>query len=122
MRWTKDQMLEYMAKRAKFYDQPDTPDPGRESKLQSRIMNHCRQNGWKVFHDRSRGKNEPGWPDLFIFLPEGRTVLVELKAGNKKLRKEQKDLRRVLTWLGHTVHVVRAFKTFLRIVENEKDY
>lgn len=97
-----------------------TPDEGPESQLQKKIMEHCRKHGWPVFHDRSRRRNQPGWPDLFMFLPEGGVVLMELKAGNKKLRKEQKELRRVLNWLGHNVYIVRSFKRFLEVVECQK--
>ena len=78
-------------------------------------MKYCRDHGLPVFHDRSRRQNQPGWPDLFVFA-ENRVVMVELKAADGKLRKEQKHLRQVLSWLGHTVHVCRSYAGFVRIM------
>jgi len=59
-----------------------------------------------------------GFPDLFVFA-DHRVVLVELKAANGKLRKEQQELRRVLSWLGHTVHVCRSYAGFVRIIQGD---
>ena len=94
----------------------DKPDPGPESELQKKCLNYCREHGFPVFHDYSREINNPGWPDLFVFADKGRVVLVELKSGKAKLRKEQDQLRRVLNWLGHTVHIVRSYRGFLKAV------
>ena len=88
------------------------------------MSRHCNTNAWiiagthgfPVFHDWSKKKNQPGWPDLFIFT-ENRVVLVELKAADGKLRKEQRDLKQNLSWLGHTVYVVRSYAGFIRVME-----
>jgi len=118
MRWTEEQLNEYLAhsKATAMRSLADeTPDIGKESNLQSKCEQYCRERGWPVFHDRSRKKNHPGWPDLFIFQPN-RVILVELKSASGKLRIEQRELRKVLHWLGHTIHVVRSFAGFIKVV------
>ncbi len=121
MNWTEAQLAEYRAKqkqRPAPLDDDGKPDEGRESKLQAKCMKYCRDHGFPVFHDRSRRVNSPGFPDLFIFA-ENRVVLVELKAADGKLRKEQKHLRQVLSWLGHTVHICRSYAGFVRVMVGE---
>jgi len=117
MNWTKEQIVEYMARRKIQGNTLSTeiPDQGPESRLQANCLKYCKEHGWPVYHDWSRKKNQAGWPDLFVFLPEGRMVLIERKAAGGKLRTEQQRLKRTLAWLGHTVHVVRSFKKFLEV-------
>ena len=124
MNWTQEQLEEYKAKQPQLFNDQhihwkdavtDEPDPGPESDLQNRILNWCRQKGYPVWHDWSRNTNQAGWPDLTIYMPEGKILLIELKSGNKKLRKEQQELRKMLAWLNHNVHVVRSFKHFMEI-------
>ena len=99
---------------------PDTPDPGRESHLLSRCMLLCRNKpDVEAFHDRSRKKNEPGWKDMFIFLPKTHILLVELKVGAGKLSSEQKELRQKLGLLGHPVYVGRSYEWFKELLERK---
>lgn len=117
VRWKEEQFKEYMTKRNALRDDPleEKPDPGMESELQTKCLRYCKEHGFPVFHDYSRKKNPAGWADLFIFA-ENRVVLVELKSASGKLRKEQQELRRVLAWLGHKVHVVRSYVGFVRVM------
>lgn len=119
MNWTEDQLTAYMAQR-QANRQPngsvDTPDAGPESRLQARCLQYCRERGWPVWHDWSRKRNNPGWPDLIVFQPDGVVKLVELKAAGGKLRKEQEFLRRQFMFLGHTIDVVRSFRRFVEVV------
>jgi hypothetical protein len=120
MRFSQEQYEEYMSRvRPQQPDAPEVPDPGPEALLQAKCMKYCREHGYPFFHDRSRGCNNAGFPDLFIFL-ENRVVLIELKAANGKLRKKQQDLRRTLSWLGHTVHVCRSYSGFIKIIHGEE--
>ncbi len=133
MNWTEAQYLEHMAKVSVQMGQirfaqggrlsacDDSPaDPGLENDLQRKCLRYCEEKGWPAWHDWSRKKNQPGWPDLIIFQPEGRISLIELKSSSGKLQKEQKELRLILNWLKHTVHVVRSYKRFLEIVGGVK--
>ena len=125
MSWTEDQLAAYMAKRQADLRRgrghtpavDDVPDPGLESSLQDRCLKYCEERGWPVWHDWSKKRNTPGWPDLFVFKPEGELVLIELKAGTRQLRKEQDELRRQLMFLGHVVHIVRSRKRFIEVLE-----
>jgi len=121
MNWTKKDIDELRGRRAawKDADAEDTPDPGLESGLQQKVLDYCKENGWPCFHDRSRKKNEPGWPDNFIFLPGGKIVLIELKSESGTFRKEQKEKRLILEYLGHHVFQARSFKRVVEIIQRE---
>jgi len=120
VRWTEDQLVEYRAKNAPLYaESPDTPDPGLESGLQQKVLEYCKEHGWPCFHDRSRKKNEPGWADNFIFLPKRLVVLIELKSETGTLRKEQKEKRLTLEFLGHHVYQARSFRRVVEIIQRE---
>jgi hypothetical protein len=95
---------------------PDECDPGPESELQERIEKWCKENGFPFFHDRSRNKNEPGFPDLVIALRDGRTLWIELKSKDGRLKKDQEKWRLQLMALGHEHHVIRSFKRFMEVV------
>ena len=131
MRWTKEQYEEYTERISQTKlrqegnlfqgdDAKDYPaDKGPESGLQAKVINYCKEQGWPIFHDRSKKVNEPGWADNFIFLPKGKMVLIELKSSSGKLRKEQIELRLALKWLDHEVHVAKSFKAVMAILHSE---
>lgn len=124
MNFTKEWALEQVEKRKAergydwFRDQ-EIPDPGLESELQRKVLNLGKENGWAIFHDRSRKMNDPGWGDNFIFLPDHKIVLIELKSETGRLSKEQKDLRLILNYLGHPVYMARSYKRVLEIINEE---
>ena len=95
---------------------PDTPDPGRESKLLNKCLKYCKERGYPTWHDRSRGKNQPGWPDLIIFMHNGKTILIELKSARGAFRTQQQLLARQFMYLGHKYHKLKSFKRFVEIV------
>lgn len=119
MNWTPEELQACMMR----FDKPTTEheaDPGPESVLQKKVMEWCRQRGYPVFHDNSRKKNLAGWPDLTIIMEDRRVLFVELKAEGGKLRKEQRHLKQIFSWLKHEIHVVRSFKKFLEVVGSVK--
>lgn len=125
-RWTPTQYEEYLRTRSTFQGNQDPwkllsmkADDGKESRLQSRCEAWLKQKGYPYFHDRSRGKNQPGMLDLICFLPEGRTVIIELKAKGGRLSKEQLQTMRMLKYLKHEVYEVRSWKAFMGVMENE---
>ena len=75
-RWTPEQLAEYMTRRQTKVDE-DIPDAGLEVDLQTKCLKYCDDNGWPAWHDWSRKKNKPGWPDLIIFMDESRVELME---------------------------------------------
>ena len=128
MRWTQEQLDEYQARQngyiplsshSRIQESKSKADEEPEHKLQAKIEKYCRDHGWYFFHDRSRGDNRPGHPDLVIALA-GRTLWLELKSRNGRLRPEQQKVILQLLALGHEVHELKSFKRFLEIV-NRKD-
>ncbi len=125
MRWTSEQLAAYRERTKPKYI-PAEPDieylnaaDEPESSLQRAIEIWCEESGLPYFHDRSRGKNAAGFPDLVIALRSGRTLWLELKSRDGRLRKEQEKWRLQLMALGHEHHVVRSFKQFLVIFRKE---
>ena len=91
-------------------------DSGKESKLQSKIIKWANDKGYPVFHDRSRKKNIPGWPDITLCLPKGITLFLELKSAKGVLRKEQSEIRAQMIYLKHYHYVVKSYKQFQEII------
>jgi len=125
-RWTQEQlkeyMVDYMANRrypgdtlAKEHAQPDL---GPESKLQAKIQKWAKDKGFPVFHDRSRKKNVPGWPDITLCLPKGVVLYLELKSARGVLQAEQKQIRQQMIYLKHNYYVVKSYKQFQEIIWN----
>ena len=101
-------------------EEREIPDPGPESDLQGKAEEWLNERGYPFIHDRSRGKNKRGnILDLHIYLPEGRHVVIELKAKGKTMTDEQKDTYRKILFLGHEIYEVRSFKKFLEIMEGK---
>ena len=102
----------------------DMPDDGKESLLLSKIVAHCNSWGWRCLplwtSKKAKGFLLPGWPDLTICMPKGRTVFIELKSKDGRLRKEQADLQIQMMALGQEYYVIRSFKRFLEIVEGNE--
>lgn len=90
-------------------------DPGPESDLQTKIENWCEEHALPYFHDRSRGKNDPGFVDLVIAFPKGVTLWAENKSKGGRLSDDQKTWQRALLFLGHKWVEIRSFKQFLSI-------
>jgi len=122
MRWTKDDLTMYLAQRQKQVAVKDDPDQGPEKVIQVKCQKYCKTNGWPCFHDYSKKSNTPGWPDMMIFMDNGRVELIELKAAGGELRTEQQALHRQLMFLGHKVHVVKSYKRFIQIMKGGDEY
>jgi hypothetical protein len=98
----------------------EIPDPGLENVLQRKCEDWLNARGFPFLHDRSKRVNPAGmFLDLHIYLPEGRHVVIELKAkdGRNRVEKEQVETYRKLMFLGHEIYIVRSFKRFMQIME-----
>jgi hypothetical protein len=115
VRWSQDQLDAYNAKSIP-QGRYEIPDQGPEWKLQSKIEKYLKENGLYGIHDRSRGANKAGQPDLVIALHEGRTVWIEIKGAKGRMSRDQILTRKMLLSLGHEFYEVRSFKSFLNIV------
>lgn len=125
MRWSPEQLREYQARQdaRSAKTKPNLPpvvDDQPERVLQNRVEAYCQENALYAFHDRSRGKNTPGHPDLIIAMPGGRTLWLELKSKTGRLSSDQARVRLMLMALGHEWHEVRSYRQFLALLQ-ERD-
>lgn len=131
MRWSEEDLHEFQQRQVKNNAARITHNPfssikttsamseadeGSESKLQAKIEGYCKERGFYFFHDRSRGCNVPGHPDLVVALHGGRVLWLELKAKSGRLTEDQKRVRLMLMALGHEFHELRSFKAFLSVL------
>lgn len=94
----------------------DKADEGRESKLQTKIMNWANDKGYPLFHDYSWKRNKAGWPDVTLCLPKAITLYCELKSAKGVMKEEQAKIRQQMVFLGHHHFIVKSYKQFLTIV------
>lgn len=89
-----------------------------EIKLHEQIFAECRRRGWIAFHGAmsERTHRTLGEPDFVILADAGRTLLVEVKSRDGKLRPEQAAIHAWAAKLGHQVHVVRSLEEFTEIL------
>lgn len=92
----------------------------RESNLHKKIIDHCNAQHprWKFYHCRTDRKStvEVGAADFVIFLPNGKTIVMEIKNKTGKLSTEQQGWIKEMSMLDHTVFVCRSMDDFLNIV------
>ena len=88
-----------------------------ESKLQTRAVGYARSLGLLVKRNYQGPGAESGWPDVELFAPGGRVVLIEFKAPGKEPRKLQRYRIQRLRDLGHSVHVCDDFDHAKEIIE-----
>lgn len=127
--WTEADVREHNARVAKENRIP-VAESGegckRESDLHDQIMAECRRRGWLVVHSRMDRPTTcgVGTPD-FVICGETEvdgsdgfpTVwLVECKSANGKLSTAQHAMIAQAARFGHTVHVVRSFDEFLKLL------
>ena len=118
LRFSEEWLLEYQQKhKAANVCDDQEPDYGPESELQWKAENWIEENGYYCFHDRSKGKNKPGFLDLVIALPRAVTVWMELKSHSGRMTPEQTQTTLRLMAMGHRVYKnVRSYKRFLEIM------
>lgn len=125
MRWTQEQFDEYQMLYHKGI-QPNMieEDPGPESRLRIKIETWCKEWGRPCLSFRqshkAKGFLSPGWPDMTIAMPKGKTLFIELKSKRGRLSAEQKQVALQLMSLGHSWFEIRSFKRFLEVVSDNK--
>ena len=88
-----------------------------ESKLQTRVVKYARARGLMVKRNVMGPGAEVGWPDVEVFGPGGRVVLIEFKAPGKEPRMNQWYRIRRLRDLGHEVHVCEEYEAAKEIID-----
>jgi hypothetical protein len=111
-----------------------TNQPPTESKLQESCLRWLNlqhpnvfavhiPNGVKLAHG-SRSFNrlkaegvKPGFPDLALYVPHGRLLLIEMKRGKQgRVSEDQKAVHKQLSSIGWPVTIVRTFEEFIETV------
>lgn len=100
------------------FDVPISREEKREAGLHNEILDYCRTKGWLANHGSTahRTHRTPGEPDFVILMDGGRVLLVECKTADGKISMEQLAYQAQAKRLGHTVHVVRSFDEFLKLL------
>lgn len=81
-----------------------------EAGPQTKTIKYARSLGYMAKRNYMGPGCEVGWPDVEIFLPGARIVLLEFKSPGKDLRKIQEYNARRLRKLGHTVIRVETYE------------
>jgi len=82
-----------------------------ESKLQTKIKNKLRLDGW--FVTKISMTSRPGWPDLYL-LKDGRSVWLEIKDG-KKLKELQIYIRDEIRKFGGESYSAANWDEFIAL-------
>ena len=100
--------------RIKFESREEKALQGEVSKFLSfqRAQNRCHYI-IPPMHEKSRLPE--GWPDLTLFLPCGKVVMIEFKAPTGAIRPAQTAMHGSLLSLGHPVYIVRSVAEFMAI-------
>ncbi len=120
MSWTKFDLLAYESRNAPKHRRGE-PLVGceDESELHEQIINYCNSQWpkWKVIRARMDKKSTlaKGVHDMTIFHPKG-VLCIECKTRVSKPSDDQRDWIFEMKRIGHTVHIVRDFDSFLSIV------
>lgn len=99
-----------------------------EAELQRQCEKHLKEVGLKYIHIKNNSRQQKyrssghkhwkGYPDLFIFLPRGRCLIIELKVEGGKVTPEQEKHLQEFYELGYTTEVCTGFMEF----ENTLNY
>ena len=121
MRMTALEYAAYLHRQQNSEETQSTEGVDRESDLHDAIIADCRRRGWIVIHSRMdrATTTAKGVPDFLIFADRARVFLFEAKRKNGKLTPEQQGFAMMADMLGFTVHVVRSFPEYWKIVEGE---
>lgn len=96
----------------------------QELPLHDKIIEHCLSQWprWKYLRANPTAKSTiaKGAQDFTIFLPGGVTLCIECKSRTGKLSADQRDWKKEMEMLGHTVHEVRSMEEFLTLVSKIK--
>lgn len=126
MKWSQLEYDDYIQKFNKTIKpfHPDTmeADEGPESNLQKKIVAWAKNKSYPCLSFKQSRKAIgyllPGYPDITLFLPAGRVILLELKSEKGVLRDKQRELGIIFLHLGYTWSVCKSFKQFLNIINN----
>ena len=77
-----------------------------EAELQRAIVQLAKIRRWRCYHNPDSRRSEAGFPDLFL-MRAPKSMFVELKSSNGRLRPEQAEWLEELEASGFETHVWR---------------
>lgn len=89
-----------------------------EAGYQTDTVNYARSRGYMAKRNYMAPGCEVGWPDVEIFLPKGRVVLIEFKSPGKAPRKIQAHRAHSLRKLGHHVATCYSLDEAKNIIDS----
>lgn len=117
--FTTSWLMQHLANKAARLKEPVTDNPVElEVGLHEEIFAECRRRRWQALHGAmsERTHRTEGEPDFIILADNNRTIFVECKSRTGKLSDKQQAFKFAASMNGHTIHVVRSFQEFLKIL------
>lgn len=100
---------------------PPTNAVALEIPLHHKIMKWCDEQWPRVKYIRARSDMEStiaeGCQDFTVFMPGGRTVCIECKAKDGKMKDAQLSWKAEMEKLGHVIHIVRSMEEFREAIK-----
>lgn len=92
--------------------------PLLECDLHDQVETYCRSQGWYYLHSRMdrRTTVTVGAPDFVIFMPQGKTLCLELKRKGGKATKKQLETIAHLRKLGHVAAIADNWEDALLLL------
>ena len=85
----------------------------QESKLQKKVKNSLKRKGWLVVKIILCSQN--GWPDLMALSPEGKWVLLEMKATRERLKPLQEYVHSLIRDNRGVVYMIDSWEDYLAL-------
>lgn len=116
--WTERDVFEHQARVNPKREIVPCQGEAVEADLHAKIFDECRRRGWIAFHGSmaERTHRNEGEPDFHIWTDGGKSLAVECKSRTGKLSVAQQAMIAHAAKLGHTIHVVRSFEAFLKLI------
>jgi hypothetical protein len=101
----------------------DKKDPcavDKEHVLHGQIVEEVKSRGWLCFYNYwgAKAPRPAGEPDMLVYAPKGRLILLEAKAKGKKLSPAQAGVVCHMAKMGFVVFTVRSIEHVRRIFDN----
>lgn len=91
-----------------------------ESTIQAAILKKVRSWKWEAHKNRPGSDGLPsGWPDITVYLPNGKVVLLEIKRPGGEASVAQKyTMQRLIRW-GYATYLVDNLPHAVRVILKE---
>ena len=95
----------------------DKHEAKREKELQQQCETYLTRHAIEYLHLSHRAREKKGWPDLTMAV-NGTPLAIELKTATGRLSDDQTSVLAAMRRNGWSVHIVRSYQEFVRVVES----